>query len=156
MDIYIKEMKQEYAQQISQWRYGGIYSMYDCNESDIAELMDGTHFACTNAVSELIGYFCYGNGARIPTLEENIYDEKYLDIGLGLRPDLCGKGHGLTFFLKGIDHAQRHFNTQNFRLSVATFNERAIKLYSKAGFYVEREVTHSFSNNKFLVMKYAG
>ena len=154
MDIYIKKMTKEYALQISQWKYDGIYSMYDSDESDIVGLMDGTHFACTNAIGELIGYFCYGNGARIPTLEENIYDDKYLDIGLGLRPDLCGKGHGLAFFLKGIDHAQKHFYTQNFRLSVAAFNERAIKLYSNAGFYVEREVTHKLSNNKFLIMIY--
>jgi len=147
-------MTNEFAQQISQWKYDGVYSFYDSDESDIAGLLDGTHYACTNADGELVGYFCYGNGARIPTLEENVYDDCFLDIGLGLRPDLCGKGYGLAFFLKGIDHAQTRYNTKNIRLSVAAFNARAIKLYSKAGFYVECEVTHKFSNNKFLIMIY--
>jgi len=153
MHINIVEMTEEYAKKISRWKYKGIYSFYDHNDSNIAGYMDGTHFACVNVDRDLIGYFCYGSDARIPTVEENTYDDDFLDIGLGLRPDICGKGHGLSFFLKGINYAQMRYSTKNFRLSVAVFNERAIKLYTNAGFYVEQEVTNSYFQNKFLIMK---
>ena len=153
MDVNIVKMTEEYAQQISRWKYDGIYSFYDHDGGDITGYMDGTHFACTNMDGELVGYFCYGNDARIPTVEDNVYDDNFLDVGLGLRPDLCGKGHGLLFFLKGIDYAHKRYKTKNFRLAVAVFNERAIKMYAKAGFYKDREVTNSFFNNKFIIMK---
>jgi len=145
-------MTTEYAQQISRWKYDGIYSFYDHDESNIAGYMDDAYFACIDDNGELIGYFCYGNDAQIPTIEEDVYDDNSLDIGLGLRPDLCGKGHGSAFMLKGMDYAQELYNTKNFRLSVAAFNERAVKLYTKAGFYIDREVTNSYSKNKFVIM----
>jgi len=153
MDISIIEMTKEYAQQISSWKYDGIYSFYDHNDSNINGYMDGTHFACVNNGGDLIGYFCYGNDARIPTLEDNVYDEDFLDVGLGLRPDLCGKGYGLPFFLEGLNYGQMRYKTKNFRLSVAVFNERAIKLYTNAGFYIKQEVTNSYFKNKFFIMK---
>jgi len=145
-------MTTEYAQQISRWKYVGIYSLYNHDEGNIAGYMDDAHFACVDVNNELIGYFCYGNDAQIPTIEENVYDDNFLDIGLGLRPDLCGKGHGLTFLLKGMDYAKMLYNTTNLRLTVATFNERAMKLYTKAGFHIDREVTNSYSKNKFVIM----
>ena len=146
-------MTEEYARSIALWKYEGIYSFYSHNEENIEGYMDGTHFACTDAAGALIGYFCYGEDARIPTIEENAYDHGFLDIGLGLRPDLCGKKVGFSFLLRGVAYAQKIFCTNCFRLSVAAFNERAIKVYTKAGFRVEREVTNSYYGNKFLIMK---
>ena len=152
----IVNMTEEYACSISKWKYDGAYSFYNHNENDIAGYMDGAHFACLDADNELIGYFCFGQDARIPTIEEGVYDDEYLDIGLGLRPDLCGRGLGLAFLNEGLSYAVKHYNTKKIRLSVAVFNERAIKLYRKAGFYSECEVTNSYFQNKFLIMKYTG
>ena len=149
--IDISAMTIEYARSISLWKYEGEFSFYDHNERNMEGYMDGTHYACTDD-GELIGYFCFGKDARIPTVETNVYDDDYLDIGLGLRPDLCGKGYGLPFFKIGLDYAKGHFQTKKFRLSVAAFNERAIKVYAKAGFEVEREVTNSYFKNKFIIM----
>jgi len=147
-------MTKEYSRLISLWKYEGEYSFYDENEENPEGCMDGTHYACTNKAGELIGYFCYGEDARIPTVENYIYDDGFLDVGLGLRPDLCGKQMGLSFFSAGLEYAQKMFNTTHFRLSVAAFNERAIKVYKKAGFAIEQEVTNSRFKNKFFIMKY--
>ena len=151
--VSISAMTTEYALLISRWKYDGVYSFYDHNERNVEGYMDGTHFACTDKDGEIIGYFCFGEDARIPTIEENVYDDGFLDVGLGLRPDLCGKKYGSSFLDKGLEYAQQKYGTKQFRLSVAVFNERAIKVYAKADFYVEREVTNSYFMNKFIIMK---
>ena len=147
-------MTTEYARAISLWKYDGEYSFYDHHEGNVEGYMDGTHYACLNAQGEVIGYFCFGQDAQIPTVEENTYDDGFLDVGLGLRPDLCGRGYGLAFLNHGLDYAQRHFNENSFRLSVAVFNQRAVKVYKSAGFLIECEVTNSYFKNKFFIMKY--
>jgi RimJ/RimL family protein N-acetyltransferase len=73
---------------------------------------------------------------------------------LGLKPNLCGKGLGLSFIKFGMDYAEKFLQTKCLRLSVAAFNERAIKVYVKVGFEVEREVINSYFKNKFIIMKY--
>ena len=151
--IDVIPMAKDYSRLISLWKYEGEYSFYDHNERNIEGYMDGAHYACTNKDGELIGYFCFGKDARIPTIEDDVYDDDFLDIGLGLRPDLCGKNMGFSFFNNGLDYAQRMFHTKKFRLSVAAFNERAIKVYKKAGFCVVHEVTNSYFKNKFFIMK---
>ena len=151
--LIIIPMTNTYAQSISLWKYEGEYAFYNQSEENAEELMDGTHYACTFEDGELIGFFCFGKGAQIPTVENYVYDDVYTDVGLGLRPDLTGKGMGLTFFNAGLNYAQKNLSIRRLRLSVATFNERAIKLYKNAGFVAECEVTNSYYNNKFLVMK---
>ena len=57
-----------------------------------------------------------------------------LEVGLGLRPDLTGRGLGLEFLLAGIDFGRRRFGVSRVILNVAAFNERAITVYERAGF----------------------
>jgi len=153
LELSITAMTEENANAIAQWTYDDIYSLYNNTGDNIDGYMDGTHFACTNLNGELVGYFCFGEEARIPTEENDVYDEGFLDIGLGMRPDLCGKGYGVSFLSKGLEFAQELYKTTQFRLTVVTFNERAIKAYTKAGFLVEREVTHLNTKGKFIIMK---
>src|SRR5204863_514838 len=57
-----------------------------------------------------------------------------LDYGLGLRPDLTGRGLGLDFFRAGLEFGRERFRPALVRLHVAAFNERAVKVYERAGF----------------------
>jgi RimJ/RimL family protein N-acetyltransferase len=54
--------------------------------------------------------------------------------GLGLRPDLTGRGLGLAFVTAGLEFARELFGPSRFVLDVAEFNERAIRVYERAGF----------------------
>jgi RimJ/RimL family protein N-acetyltransferase len=51
-----------------------------------------------------------------------------------MQPDLTGKGLGLAFINAGLDFAREQFQPDYFRLFVLTFNERAIRVYERAGF----------------------
>jgi len=148
--LQIVEMTPEYSTEIARWRYDGVYSVY--NTDDAASFLDGTYYACVNTEGSLIGYFCFGAEARIPTVEPNVYEADFLDIGLGIRPNHCGNGLGITFLNTGLNYARKHLGAEKIRLSVAAFNDRAIKVYEKAGFNKRCEVTHSLSKNIFYVM----
>jgi RimJ/RimL family protein N-acetyltransferase len=54
--------------------------------------------------------------------------------GLGLRPDLSGRGLGARFVEAGIEFAQARFGRRRIVLDVAEFNARAIRVYERAGF----------------------
>ena len=73
-----------------------IYMNFGVSEESLNELLDGTYFEVID--KELIGYFCYGKSAQVPPGNDlGAYDKYYLDIGLGLKPSLCGKKNGKKF-----------------------------------------------------------
>ena len=55
---------------------------------------------------------------------------------LGLRPDLTSRGLGLEFVRAGIQLIRERFGPSRIVLDVAGFNERAAKVYERAGFRV--------------------
>lgn len=125
------------ARTIATWRYEPPYDFYDmaADPEDLAELLDPEKRRDYRAAflgGELAGFFCFGAAARVPGGD---YDGKNMvDVGLGLRPDLTGKGLGLDFTRAGLEFARRRFAPASFRLTVAAFNERGILVYERAGF----------------------
>jgi ribosomal-protein-alanine N-acetyltransferase len=76
------------------------------------------------------------------------YSEEFIDIGLGMKPELTGKGYGSSFFSFVLYYITHSFEGISLRLTVASFNQRAIHLYSKFGFTKEFEFikgTNSFT-----------
>lgn len=119
------------------WHYEGQYSFYDpsADAEDLAELLDretreARYFSAFDEAGSLVGYFSFRCEA----------DE--VVVGLGLRPDLTGRGLGLGFVDAGLAFARERFRPSRFRLSVATFNERAIRVYERAGFKPLRTFEH--------------
>jgi [ribosomal protein S18]-alanine N-acetyltransferase len=66
-------------------------------------------------------------------------------LGLGLRPDLCGKGKGLgTYLIKLlVQEAKRRAPQHEIDLEVLVWNKRAIRTYEKAGF----TITDTYTRN---------
>jgi [ribosomal protein S18]-alanine N-acetyltransferase len=146
--LEIRLMREEEAQRIATWRYEPPYSFYDADAdaADLALLLgresrEGRYFS---AFSEdaLIGFFDLKS------------DGDDVTIGLGLRPDLTGRGLGLPFVEAGMAFAREQFAPSRFRLSVATFNERAIRVYERAGFVPLRTFDHETNGGvyRFLEM----
>jgi len=112
-----------------QWHYEGEYSFYDvaADKEDMEEFLDSEQ-------REGKSFSVYYDGSLIGFFSFNKPEPGVVDIGLGMRPDLTGKGQGKSFLEEGIDFARNSFVPQKMTLSVATFNERAIKVYERVGF----------------------
>jgi ribosomal-protein-alanine N-acetyltransferase len=117
------------AREISGWRYGPPYDFYDADADpeDLAELLDperrmDAYFSVLDGEDQLMGFFQFER------------EGDSVDVGLGLRPDLMGRGLGLGFLRSGLRFARGRFSPSRFTLSVATFNARAIAVYERAGF----------------------
>lgn len=71
----------------------------------------------------------------------NAYLDNCIDIGIGLKPDLTGKGFGTVFFSFILSLVLKE-GPAPLRLTVAKFNTRAIHLYEKLGFEKKIEFHH--------------
>jgi [ribosomal protein S18]-alanine N-acetyltransferase len=102
------------------WRYEPPYDFYN-GEDDPVENPE-RFFLVRDDTGDLLGFYYF---------EER---PDAVEIGLGLRPDLTGRGLGLQFFLDGVSFAKRTFGEKHVVLNVAAFNDRAITVYRRAGF----------------------
>ncbi|SEL10813.1 GNAT family N-acetyltransferase [Paenibacillus sp. OK003] len=136
-------MKIADAEKIVTWKYENEYAMYSFSESneDIQEMMNGEYFSVLDEMERVVGFICCGESARVPGgTSIGLYQEEgYLDIGLGLDPVLTGQKIGSVFLKQSLAFLQNHFKSSQFRLVVATFNERAIKVYERTGFKRDKE-----------------
>ena len=125
----ITPMHQSEALEIAvRWKYDGEYAFYDmtADPEDYEEIVTpekrGDRYFSVFSGDELIGFFCAEReGADI-------------EIGLGLRPDLTGQGRGGAFLEEVLRFVRENYSFEKIRMEVASFNQRAIKVYERAGF----------------------
>jgi [ribosomal protein S18]-alanine N-acetyltransferase len=134
----LKPITPEDARAISRWRYDEPYSVYDGDPTSIDSLLEPRflYHSVYDERGELVGYFCFGEDARVSAGRRlGVYErEPALDVGLGMRPDLTGQGLGEEFVRAGLRFAKETYSPPAFRLTVATFNQRAIRVYERVGF----------------------
>jgi RimJ/RimL family protein N-acetyltransferase len=106
--------------ELAAWRYEPPYDFYDGDVDPI--LNPERFFAARDDEGNLLGFYYFE--PKGDTLE----------YGLGLRPDLTGRGLGLDFFRAGLEFGRSRYSPEHVRLYVAAFNERAIRLHERAGF----------------------
>ena len=88
-------------------------------------------FHAVLAGDELIGFRSFGPDGRVPGWD---YDDTALDTGGGLRPSLTGQGLGRAVISAGLDSAGARFAPAAFRVTVASFNLRALRTVESLGF----------------------
>jgi [ribosomal protein S18]-alanine N-acetyltransferase len=122
-------MTQAEAEEIVGWHYPGEYAFYDADfiPAGLGELLDPAqrrdeYHAARNTDGELEGF-----AQLTPAGDGSI------EIGLGLRPDLTGRGLGQAFTGAVMDLARLH-GAGRITLAVAAFNARAIRVYKRCGF----------------------
>lgn len=154
MMTFIKaDITKELAVSILNWQYEPPYDFYNNEVTDVAirELMNGDYKAVLNEQRELIGFYCAGSPAQVfAGLLVGVYDEPYIDVGFGMRPDLTGKGMGADFCTFILKDVLKSNNSKPIRLTVSTFNKRAINLYEKLGF--EKHKLFKRDETEFMTM----
>jgi RimJ/RimL family protein N-acetyltransferase len=131
-EILIAPMTAEYAADILSWRYPAPYDYYNVVGGDPGYYLDPANevYAVLSG-GELIGFRSFGPDGRVPG---GAYDDSALDTGGGLRPALTGRGLGRSVIAAGLEFGRQRFTPEAFRVTVASFNTRALRVVTSLGF----------------------
>lgn len=141
----LRPLNEAEAREVCTWRYDGIYSVYNLSDWEVVvqncwSLADDDtrkrYFLSIWQSESLIGF------GRIEPEGERI------SLGIGLKPECCGKGMGSQAMALLVTEAQRRFPNRVLGLEVRRFNKRAIRCYEAAGFKAQstymKETLHGF------------
>ena len=131
MDLLPDIFLERDAREVCTWRYPTPYDIY--NEPDWDEVVRlGWDLADTRARrKEFLALRAAG------ALTGFLHLKRQADcvmLGVGLRPDLCGRGLGAKAMELACAEAAKRHSGVPLRLEVRTFNNRARKCYEQAGF----------------------
>lgn len=153
-DLTVTPMDHAAASAIVAWRYPPPFDLYNVQDDPLgtALFLSGVasgYYQIRDAAGELVGFCCFGEEARVPGGD---YADPALDLGLGVRPDLVGRGQGMGYLGVVIAFGVARFQPELLRLTVASFNLRAIRLYEKAGFRVQSRFHTPLIGREFQIM----
>jgi ribosomal protein S18 acetylase RimI-like enzyme len=127
-------MTRAHAAELCSWRYEPPFDLYGWSDFQQLEakgiefgdpdIRDRQYIAALTGEDEMIGF-----AQLFPLLGVT-------RLGLGLRPDQCGRGFGAAFARAAAAEAIRRAPGDEIDLEVLTWNERAIRAYQKAGFHI--------------------
>jgi RimJ/RimL family protein N-acetyltransferase len=144
------------ARAIMAWRYPPPYDFYDViappgdEEVLVRFFVDPRNgYYRVEEEGRLAAFCCFGHDAQVPGGD---YTLPALDVGLGLRPGLCGRGQGQRFVEGVLDFARRQFSPPALRSTVATFNARALRVWERAGFVRVQAFPSAADGTPFVVL----
>src|SRR3984957_1854722 len=149
-EIQVAPMTPGYAADILSWRYPAPYDYYDVADGDPDYYLDPANgmFAVLSG-GELIGFRSFGPDGRVPG---GAYDESALDTGGGLRPELTGRGLGRSVIAAGLEFGRRRFAPDAFRVTIASFNTRALRVVTSLGFERASTFTATTGGRSFEIL----
>jgi RimJ/RimL family protein N-acetyltransferase len=131
-EIVIAPMTLGYARDILGWRYPPPYDCYNVAGAEPGYYLEPANgFFAVLRDGGLIGFRSFGPDGRVPG---GAYDDSALDTGGGLRPELTGRGLGRQAITAGLEFGQQRFAVAAFRVTVASFNARALHVVTALGF----------------------
>jgi ribosomal-protein-alanine N-acetyltransferase len=131
-EVQIAPLTQEHALDICTWRYAPPYERYDMTGADPDWLLQPeAGFHALLAGDRLIGFRSFGPDGQVPGWD---YDDEALDTGGGLHPQLVGQGLGARAISVGLAFGRARFAPRAFRVTVASFNTRALRTVEGLGF----------------------
>lgn len=131
MNLVIRQASLETLAAMAIWRYDPPYDFYDGDEEPVKN--PERFFEVRDEQGVLVGFYYFEQRADA------------LEYGLGMRPDLTGRGLGLEFVRVGLEFARRRFAPERIVLNVAAFNDRARIVYERAGFRLTGKHVRTFS-----------
>jgi ribosomal protein S18 acetylase RimI-like enzyme len=153
-ELTITPMDQAAAREVVAWRYPPPYDVYNVAEDPLGAALflssaGSGYYQLRDAAGALVAFCCYGAEARVPGGD---YAAPALDLGLGVRPDLTGQGQGMRYMGAVVAFGVAQFAPPLLRLTVAAFNQRAARLYERAGFRAASRFASPLLGREFIVM----
>jgi RimJ/RimL family protein N-acetyltransferase len=135
--VRVEEWNETYAREVETWHYEPPWDFYDLDSDpeDAAAMRDRSRDPRRRAV--------LGENGSLDAYWYFDWQADVVEVGIGLRPDLTGRGLDESFLRAQLEYASQRWQPATFRLFVAAWNERAIRLYERLGFSeVARETRH--------------
>ena len=135
MAITLRPASDSDIREFAAWQYDPPYDVYDIKMSPneaVAYFLE-PDIRCSTLLNgdEVAGYCTFGRDAQVPGGK---YDADGIDIGLGIKPVRTGSGDGHRYVAAVVAHASVMFASQQLRVTIATGNKRALRVWSGAGF----------------------
>jgi RimJ/RimL family protein N-acetyltransferase len=128
--LLVEQATEPDLKEIAEWRYEPPYDFYDGDQDPVQD--PERYYTARDETEGVVGFYYFE-----PRGDLLVY-------GLGLRPDLAGRGLGLDFVRHGLEFGRGRFRPRRIVLSVAAFNERARIVYERAGFQVSGRHVRTF------------
>lgn len=126
------EMTEQNAREICGWKYADEYAVY--NYPDWETLQNRKWAIADPERRRKEFYSVFSQENNLVAYFRLVKESDGLLLGLGMKPEYCGKGFGSAFMALIVRYAEQNFPGNNLQLDVREFNRRAIKCYEKAGF----------------------
>jgi len=98
--------------------------------------------------NEFVGFCTFGLDGRVIGGD---YSQPALDIGMGMKPELTGQKHGDSFIAAIIQYANQTFNPSHLRVTIAATNQRAQRVWKKAGFVQQEQFICPRNGKSFFI-----
>lgn len=133
--LKIRNMDLKDAQTVASWQYPAPYDVY---QFPAWESMAAAGWAITIREKRAAEFRTLWEDGRLVAWFRLFAkpDENRVFLGLGLAPDLCGRGKGVHYVKQMVGYALAEKRTALY-LEVRDFNQRAIRCYKVVGFREE-------------------
>ncbi|WP_310830906.1 GNAT family N-acetyltransferase [Paenibacillus pedocola] len=132
--FHVVPMEPSHAENICEWIYKPPYNIYGWMPWEQMQalgiefgdpvLRSQQYVSVVNEQGDLCGF------AQLFPMEGVVR------LGIGMRPDLCGRGMGHLFMGAIVQAALKRYPEREIDLEVLTWNQRAIRTYQKCGFTI--------------------
>jgi RimJ/RimL family protein N-acetyltransferase len=155
MECDFQPLEKHHALAVLSWRYSPPYDFYNLEPAQHQANLDNflnpqnNFLAILNGDGELEGFCSFGSDGRV---RGGTYSDQALDIGMGIRPDLTGQGNGRRYAQAFISYATQHYSPSWLRVTIASFNQRAQRVWTSLGFELVETFVKTNSDQSFVVL----
>ena len=153
MSLSFSPMDRPSAGEILRWRYEPPYDIYNLQDVEDALLYaldpQNNFYVIRDQNAGCVGFCSFGEDGQVPGGD---YTQEALDIGMGIQPELTGRGLGSSYVAAVVDYARRTFAPKCLRVTIAAFNQRAQSVWQKNGFQQVQAFRQEVTQREFVVM----
>lgn len=96
-----------------------------------------------------MAYCSFGQDGQVT---DGDYRDEALDVGMGVRPDLTGQGKGVEYANAVLEFADSLLKPKVFRVTIAAFNKRAIRVWQKLEFEYQQSFERKSDGMQFIIL----